>query len=94
MAGALVASWPAAPIVAARLLHKYGSGFDAAGTLAAMPCMMILGGAVTWRVHAMGSAVLDWQPSLGGWIAVLVAFVLARVFRLGTRMREELAGVV
>ena len=31
-----------------------------------------------------------WTPSLGGWIATLMIFVLARVFATGTRMRDEL----
>ncbi len=33
---------------------------------------------------------LDWQPSLMGWIAVLLIFVLARVFRVGAAMRDDL----
>lgn len=32
--------------------------------------------------------------SLGGWLAVLLLFVLAQVFRHGARMREDLAGTV
>ena len=37
---------------------------------------------------------LDWSFSLGGWIAVLMLFVLARVFEQGSRMRDELAMTV
>jgi hypothetical protein len=29
-----------------------------------------------------------------GWLAILLLFVLAQVFREGTRMREDLAGTV
>lgn len=51
-------------------------------------------GIVAWRISSVMPGAFDWQPSLTGWIAVLVAFVLARVFRLGATMRDELAGVV
>lgn len=37
---------------------------------------------------------VGWQPSFTGWIAVLVAFVLVRVFAAGTTMRDDLAGTV
>jgi hypothetical protein len=42
------------------------------------------------------SAPLDinWSFSLTRWIAVLLLFVLARVFEQGARMREELAGTI
>lgn len=37
---------------------------------------------------------LDWEFSLTPWLAVLLLFVLARVFDHGTRMRDELEGTV
>jgi hypothetical protein len=37
---------------------------------------------------------LDWSFSVTGWLAVLLLFVLARVFDHGTRMREDLEGTV
>jgi len=37
---------------------------------------------------------LDAGFSLNGWLAVLLTFVLARVFEEGTRMREDLDGMV
>jgi hypothetical protein len=37
---------------------------------------------------------LDWNLSFTPWIAVLLLFVLARVFAHGARMREELEGTV
>ena len=37
---------------------------------------------------------LDWSFSFTPWIAVLLLFVLARVFAQGARMREELEGTV
>jgi hypothetical protein len=35
-----------------------------------------------------------WSFSLTGWLAIVLLFVLARVFEHGTVMREELAGTV
>lgn len=37
---------------------------------------------------------IDWNFSLTRWLAVLLLFVLARVFEHGTRMREDLEGTV
>lgn len=37
---------------------------------------------------------LDAGASIGGWLAVLLIFVLARVFAEGTLMREDLEGTV
>ena len=37
---------------------------------------------------------ISWGFSLTRWLAVLLLFVLARVFQQGTRMREELEGTV
>ena len=37
---------------------------------------------------------LDWNFSVTGWLAVLLLFVLARVFDHGTRMRDDLEGTV
>jgi hypothetical protein len=37
---------------------------------------------------------IDWSFSIAGWLAVLLLFVLARVFEHGTRMREDLEGTV
>ena len=37
---------------------------------------------------------LDWSFSITRWVAVLLLFVLARVFEQGSRMREDLAGTV
>ena len=36
----------------------------------------------------------DWDPSLSGWVAVLLLFVLARVFEEGARIRADLEGMV
>lgn len=37
---------------------------------------------------------IDWTFSFTPWIAVLLLFVLARVFRYGTRLREDIEGTV
>ena len=37
---------------------------------------------------------IGWSFNLSGWIAVLLVFVLARVFELGTTMRADLDGTV
>ena len=42
----------------------------------------------------LGVDFATWQPSFTGWFAVLVAFVLVRVFAAGADMREDLLGTV
>lgn len=37
---------------------------------------------------------IDWNFSVTRWLAVLLCFVLARVFEQGTRMREDLEGTI
>ena len=37
---------------------------------------------------------IHWNLSITGWLAVLLLFVLARVFDHGTRMRDDLEGTV
>lgn len=73
---------------AARQVERIGWG------LLAIQLLDLVAGLVTGRLADLGAEVLDWQPSLTGWLGVLVAFVLARVFRAGTRLRDELEGVV
>jgi hypothetical protein len=41
-----------------------------------------------------GADIGDWNPSLSGWIAVLLVFVLARVFEEGARIRADLEAMV
>jgi hypothetical protein len=43
---------------------------------------------------AMGSAAPNPDFSVGGWIAVLMVFVLSRVFAAGAAMRDDLEGTV
>jgi hypothetical protein len=42
----------------------------------------------------MGSAAPDVTFSPGGWIAVLMVFVLSRVFAAGSAMKDDLEGTV
>ncbi|HEX8830820.1 MAG TPA: DUF2975 domain-containing protein [Longimicrobium sp.] len=52
-------------------------------------------GAVAAGVAAAGQPLdLDWSFSFTRWLAVLLLFVLARVFEQGARMREELEATV
>lgn len=44
-------------------------------------------------LSSAGSKV-EWSPSLSGWVAVLLLFVLARVFEEGARIRSDLEAMV
>jgi hypothetical protein len=50
-------------------------------------------GVMAAAVNAAGSNV-DWEFSLNGWLAVVLLFVLARVFEVGTHMREDLERMI
>ncbi|WP_375427448.1 DUF2975 domain-containing protein [uncultured Sphingomonas sp.] len=51
-------------------------------------------GAASIYARSLPIDFITWQPSLTGWIGVLVAFVLARVFTVGAAMRDDLEGTV
>ena len=51
-------------------------------------------GAIVWLIARTGADAATWQPSVGGWLSVLVAFGLARVFAAGARLRDDLEGTV
>lgn len=42
----------------------------------------------------LGPAAPDGDISVGGWVATLMMFVLARIFAAGSAMRDDLAGTV
>ena len=106
LAGA-VAVWPVERLFAALAAMlasvRAGDPFDSANaarlrtvgwSLLALQILDLGFGAASWwamRHHVEG---LDWQPSLTGWVSVLVAFVLARIFTAGATMRDNLAGTV
>jgi hypothetical protein len=50
-------------------------------------------GVMAAALNAAGSSV-DWKFSLTGWLAVVLLFVLARVFEEGTRMRADLEAMI
>lgn len=54
---------------------------------------LVLGG-ITLFLNRINVDFLTWTPSFTGWIAVVMLFVLARVFRLGAGMRDDLAMTV
>ena len=46
------------------------------------------------RIAAVADADIDWDFSLNGWLAVLLAFVLAKVFEHGARLRDDLGAMI
>jgi hypothetical protein len=66
-----------------------------AWTLLALQLLSIVIGAIARMVSTPAYPVhLDAGFSINGWLAVLLTFVLARVFAEGTLMREDLEGTV
>jgi hypothetical protein len=53
-------------------------------------CDLLFGAAGTLADAAAGERLFGWSPGLTGWVAVLLAFVLARVFQDGAKMRDDL----
>lgn len=52
-------------------------------------------GYVSWQIDSrMNGGTMGWSPSLTAWLAVLLIFVLARVFETGAAMRDDLEGTV
>jgi Protein of unknown function (DUF2975) len=45
-------------------------------------------------ILSSAGAKIDWSPSLSGWVAVLLLFLLARVFEEGARIRSDLEAMV
>ncbi len=51
-------------------------------------------GGVVFALDRLGVDHATWVPGFTGWIGVVMLFVLARVFRVGAGMREDLAMTV
>ncbi len=52
-------------------------------------------GALLGRLFpSLGSAAPNGDVSVGGWVAVLMVFILSRVFAAGSAMRDELEGTI
>ena len=66
-----------------------------AWALLAMELLHLAAGAVAFVVSSEAAPLdIDWSFSVTGWLAVLLLFVLARVFDHGARMREDLEGTI
>jgi hypothetical protein len=66
-----------------------------AWTLLALQLLSIVIGAIGKAVSSPAHPVnLDAGFSINGWLAVLLTFLLARVFAKGTEMRDDLEGTV
>ena len=66
-----------------------------AWTLLALQLLSVVIGAIAKSISSPAHPVdLDAGFSINGWLAVLLTFLLARVFAEGTLMREDLEGTV
>ncbi|MGE0864254.1 MAG: DUF2975 domain-containing protein [Vicinamibacterales bacterium] len=66
-----------------------------AWALLALQVVSIIIGSIARTVSVAGRPVdIDAGFSINGWLAVLLTFLLARVFAEGTRMRDDLEGTV
>lgn len=66
-----------------------------AWALLGLELLHLAAGAVAFGSSSETSPLdINWSFSVTGWLAVLLLFVLARVFDHGARMREELEGTV
>ena len=66
-----------------------------AWALLGLELLHLAAGAVSLLASRPGEPFdIDWNFSLTGWLAVLLLFVLARVFDQGARMRDDLEGTV
>jgi len=66
-----------------------------AWTLMALEILSVIIGAIGDRISSPAHPVdIDAGFSIAGWLAVLLTFLLARVFAEGSQMRDDLAGTV
>lgn len=66
-----------------------------AWTLLALQCLSMVIGAIGEAISNADHPIdIDAGFSINGWLAVLLTFLLARVFAEGTRMRDDLEGTV
>ena len=56
-------------------------------------CLDLVCGVMAAIMNAAGSNI-DWTFSANGWVAVVLVFVLARVFEEGARMRADLEAMI
>ena len=62
--------------------------------LCAIQVLDLVFGAIVLMLDRIGVEHATWVPGFTGWIGVVMIFVLARVFRLGAAMRDDLAMTV
>ena len=103
-----LASVPVAHIILTRLLAivetvRGGDPFVAgnarrltviAWALLALQLLDLVYGAIALSVEPGDSPFSGWTFNITGWIAVLLLFVLARVFEQGAAMRDDIEGMV
>jgi hypothetical protein len=66
-----------------------------AWVLLSLQCLSIVVGAIAKAISTPAHPInVDAGFSISGWLAVLLTFLLARVFAEGTTMREDLEGTV
>jgi hypothetical protein len=65
-----------------------------AWALLATQIIDLIGGLVAMHVSTETGEYLGWSFGVTGWLAALLLFILARIFREGAAMREELEGTV
>ena len=63
-------------------------------TLATQACLLVLAPVVGMIATRLDELRGDFDLSLEGFVMALVLFILARVFRRGTQMRDDLEGTV
>ena len=79
------------PFVAANAQRLQGIAW----ALLLLQCLSLVIGAIAKAVSTPSHPIdLDAGFSINGWLAVLLTFVLARVFAAGALMREDLEGTV
>jgi hypothetical protein len=89
--GALIASAGAGdPFIAENAARLRTIGW----ALLALQLLDIPAALITRFVPSLGTAAPDGDISFGGWMAVLMVFVLSRVFAAGSAMRDDLEGTV
>lgn len=79
------------PFAAANAYRLYAIGWALLGLQILSLVVGAIGKAISSAAHPVH---LDAGFSVGGWLAVILTFVLARVFEEGTVMRDDLEGVV
>jgi magnesium-transporting ATPase (P-type) len=65
-----------------------------AWALLAIQLLDLVSGLVVTRLGEQTGDYVDWSPSPGGWLAVLLLFVLAGVFRQGAAMQADVEATI